>query len=267
MTKKKKETIDREQLIELIEHRLQDEADNLWDSPEFGGNPEAAKALTKARLSDPAHLDRILVARKYETKAVVDLFWEQIRFQSRVHPLHPSPTALKSGAWRLCGHDRHGHVLSNYKLEFWNPDEYHDDLEQAVTDYTKFVCYMIELMIESSHKQNRFSVIFDLNGFYYSMVTKNNIRMMIRKLIYVAQAQYPERLEKVYLINAPYGFSSAWSLLSVLLDAKTAAKIHFCSTDQLLTDIDPSVLSVEYGGNHPEYPLPSGNMEQDVYTS
>ena len=90
------------------------------------------------------------------------------------------------------------------------------------------------------------------------MALKENIRHMIYKLIYIAQAQYPERLEKVYLVNVPWGFESAYSLIKPLLDAKTASKVHFCSSnDDLLQDIDADTLSVAYGGNHDEYPIPS----------
>jgi len=100
------------------------------------------------------------------------------------------------------------------------------------------------------------SVIFDLSGFYMSMALKENIRHMIYQLIYVAQAQYPERLEKVYLVNVPWGFESAYSLIKPLLDAKTASKVRFCTNDMLLDDIDADTLSVAYGGNHDEYPIP-----------
>lgn len=103
----------------------------------------------------------------------------------------------------------------------------------------------------------KFVVIFDLVGFSASMVFKRNVRLMVRKLIYIAQAQYPERLHKCLLINAPYGFSTAWKLVRALLDEKTASKVHFVSTDSITDDFDPEVLSTEYGGQHDEYPVDS----------
>uniref|UniRef100_A0A7S1GMS8 CRAL-TRIO domain-containing protein n=1 Tax=Cyclophora tenuis TaxID=216820 RepID=A0A7S1GMS8_CYCTE len=97
-----------------------------------------------------------------------------------------------------------------------------------------------------------------------SMVTRTNIRLMIRKLIYVAQAQYPERLRKVFLVNAPYGFQTAWSMIKMLLDVRTAAKVIFATPAMITEAIDVEVLSETYGGNHPEYPIPSRSLQEEI---
>jgi hypothetical protein len=173
-----------------------------------------------------------------------------------------------AGAWRLCGYNEEGIVLSNYKLKYWKPGKLGnhkegssktEDLDDAVLEYTKYVVYMIELMIAEMKPvpiPQKFAILFDLEGFKPSLVFRKDVRLMIRKLIYVAQAQYPERLHKVYLLNAPFGFESAWRLIQPLLDEKTAAKIMFAKVDSLTKEIDASVLSKEYGGKCAEYPLP-----------
>jgi hypothetical protein len=126
---------------------------------------------------------------------------------------------------------------------------------------------MLELVISKmppnkKQQQQKFLLIFDLKGFSASWVFRRDVRLMIRKLLYIAQAQYPERLQNVLLVNAPRGFESAWRMVKPLLDEKTASKIAFVdgSKDKDVVEamIDPSVLSVEYGGTHPEYPLPDG---------
>jgi hypothetical protein len=116
----------------------------------------------------------------------------------------------------------------------------------------------------SKTKHDKSCLIWDLNGFYVSMAAKANVRAMVRKIIYVAQAQYPERVEKIYMINAPFGFSTAWSLVSVLLDQKTASKVVFCSKEDLMEDIDMETLSTAYGGLHPEYPIPSKAIQEEA---
>mmetsp|Transcript_26581 Transcript_26581/g.61845 ORF Transcript_26581/g.61845 Transcript_26581/m.61845 type:complete len:147 (+) Transcript_26581:201-641(+) len=129
---------------------------------------------------------------------------------------------------------------------------------------------MVELMIgrmmtnNNNNEKDQFMVLFDLTGFYYSMVTRTNIRLMIRKLIYVAQTQYPERLAKVLLVNAPFGFETAWSMIRILLDPKTASKVRFVSTPELLEDIDEHVLSVTYDGTHEEYPIPTQSLQDEI---
>lgn len=119
---------------------------------------------------------------------------------------------------------------------------------------------MIESMIANMKAPltpQKFVVLFDLKGFTPSLVFRKDVRLMIRKLIYVAQSQYPERLHQTLLVNAPFGFESAWRLIKPLLDEKTAAKIHFVNVESLTKEIDAEVLSKEYGGKREEYPLPS----------
>lgn len=263
-------SIGRTELVELVRQRIAD--DSFWDNEiQLEQDRPEAKRICVSMLEDEAQLDRLLIARKNDAQATVDLLFEQVRFRARYRPseIHPAtiPNALPSGAWRLCGHCKEGCVISNYKLEHWNPDLYGDagQIDEAVKEYTRYVCYMIELMIASMKPgYDRFAVIFDLNGFAFSMITKNNVRRMIKTLIYVAQAQYPERLQKVFLVNAPYGFETAWSLIRPLLDQKTASKIRFVSTDDLVNDIDSAVLSKTYGGLHEEYPVPSESIDKEA---
>lgn len=266
------ETIDVAELKDAIGTAIQEEG--FWETSNYidPTNKADAVEVCTAMLSDDAALERLLVARKHEKAATVSLFWEQVRFQARISPksIIPAdlPTSLPSGAWRLCGTTKSGHVLSNYKLALWDPDAYGDDLDQAVAEYTKYVCYMIELLNATSSsngsKHDKSCLIWDLNGFYMSMAAKANVRAMVRKIVYVAQAQYPERVEKIYMINAPFGFSTAWSLVSVLLDQKTASKVVFCTKEDLLEDIDVETLSTAYGGLHPEYPIPSKTIEEEA---
>lgn len=219
---------------------------------------EAKKLFNFTLESDPAALHRILIARDWDIDLSTELFFEQIIWRARWQPKNISsdqiPNSLPSGAWRLCGYAKDGVIISNYKLKFWDADTY------AVDEYVRYVGFMIELMISKIPPPpaiQKFMVIFDLQGFYPSIVFKSNVRMMIRKLIYVSQAQYPERLHKVLLVNAPYGFSAAWKLISPLLDKKTVSKIQFATVPQIANDVDLSVLPIEYYGTHDEYPLPS----------
>ena len=42
----------------------------------------------------------------------------------------------------------------------------------------------------------------------------------------ISQNYYPERLGKLYVINAPWGFSSIFAIVKKFLDPVTVAKIH-----------------------------------------
>jgi hypothetical protein len=126
-----------------------------------------------------------------------------------------------------------------------------DDLEGAVTEYTKDVLFMLEDMIgkmKQTPVPQKFIVLFDLRGFSVSLIFRKDVRLMIRKLIYIAHAQCPERLlHKALLVSARMGFESAWTLIRALLDEKTASKVSFVNQKSLQKEIDADVLSVEYG--------------------
>ena len=222
---------------------------------------EECERVMNDMLRDKSLLQRILKARKFQLEASTLLFFEQVRFRARYHPpeIQPIqiPNALPSGAWRLCGYSKEGCIMSNFKLEFWNPT-------YDVEEYTLYVLFMLEQMIQQMrpppHPQ-KFVLIFDLKGFTPSLVFQKKVRAMIVKLIYIAQAQYPERLGKCILVNPPFGFESAWKLIRSVLDGNTASKIRFCfKMSDLLEDVDASVLPVEYGGTCEEYSLPGSSL-------
>jgi len=273
MTKPDATTCSIAQLRESIARRINvDDEFEYWQETVGPDDAKEAIKVYQALLEDEAHLKRICVARKPDETLSTDLFFEQVRFRARYRPteIDPKtiPSALPSGAWRLCGYSRDGHIISNYKLSMWDPHAYADGKDAGVEEYVRYVLYMIELMIGSMKPgQEQFVVLFDLSGFSARWVFQSNVRAMIRKLIYVAQAQYPERLHKALLVNAPYGFETAWRLIKPLLDEKTAEKILFCHSNDITKDIAPEVLCVKYGGTHEEYPIPSRPLQEELKAS
>ena len=267
MTQSSKTTImNNAEFIQLVQQHVA--ANDVWTTELVAAN---VTHFYQKLLADEKQLERILIARKYNAEKSLDLFLDQVRFRTKVPTVLPSdiPNALPSGAWRMMGYAKDGSPISNYRLEHWNPHEWTGTLDETVVEYTKYVVYMIELMIASMKEDqlDKFTVLFDLQGFYFTMVTERNRNHMIRKLIYVAQTQYPERLERVLLVNAPYGFQTAWALINPLLDAKTASKIKFVSHAQLLDDIDKSVLAEDYGGTHATYAVPVTTIHEEAITS
>lgn len=67
----------------------------------------------------------------------------------------------------------------------------------------------------------------------------------------ICQDYYPERLGKMYIINAPWGFSSVFAIVKRLLDPVTVAKIHVLGSGyqkELLAQIPAENLPTEFGG-------------------
>lgn len=67
----------------------------------------------------------------------------------------------------------------------------------------------------------------------------------------VSQDHYPERLGHLYIINAPFGFSTVFSVVKGFLDPVTVQKIHVLGSGykkELLDQIPAENLPVQFGG-------------------
>ena len=67
----------------------------------------------------------------------------------------------------------------------------------------------------------------------------------------IGQDYYPESMGKFYIINAPYLFSTIWTVIKPWLDEVTVKKIQFMSTghkEVLLKQIPAENLPAEFGG-------------------
>lgn len=67
----------------------------------------------------------------------------------------------------------------------------------------------------------------------------------------ISQDHYPERLGKLYIINAPWGFSSAFSVVKSFLDPVTVSKIHVLGSgyqSELLAQVPKENLPKQFGG-------------------
>ncbi len=63
----------------------------------------------------------------------------------------------------------------------------------------------------------------------------------------IFQKHYPECLDRLYFVNAPWVFSTLWSFASAFIDVRTREKIRFCRSMGLI-DVSSDVLPEAYGG-------------------
>lgn len=67
----------------------------------------------------------------------------------------------------------------------------------------------------------------------------------------LSQNYYPERLGRLYLINAPWGFGTIWSVVKGWLDPVTVQKIHVLGSGyqkELLAQVPAENLPKQFGG-------------------
>lgn len=92
-------------------------------------------------------------------------------------------------------------------------------------------------------------IIFDMTG--TSMSVNPGALRIFKNVLAIDSNYYPERLERLFLINANWMFRGIWAMVSPWLDDATRKKIEILGTDykpRLLELIAPDQLPVEYGG-------------------
>lgn len=91
--------------------------------------------------------------------------------------------------------------------------------------------------------------IMDLKG--VGIGKASSVYGYIQKTSTISQNYYPERLGKLYVINAPWGFSAVWAFISRWLDPVTVAKIHILGSGyeaELAKQIPKENLPKQFGG-------------------
>jgi hypothetical protein len=92
--------------------------------------------------------------------------------------------------------------------------------------------------------------IMDLKGVGLSKVS--SVYSYLKQASALSQNYYPERLGRLYLINAPWGFSSVFSVVKGFLDPVTVQKIHVLGSgykDELLSQVPAENLPTIFGGS------------------
>lgn len=92
--------------------------------------------------------------------------------------------------------------------------------------------------------------ILDLKGVGIAKAT--SVYGYLQAVSAISQNYYPERLGKMYVINAPWGFSGVFSMVKKFLDPVTSAKIHVLGSGyktELLAQIPAENLPKDFGGS------------------
>lgn len=123
-------------------------------------------------------------------------------------------------------------------------------LKRLVSEYEKFLrdrlpasSKMMGHLVETS------CTILDLNNAGISTFYK--VKDYVRAASAIGQNNYPEVMGHMFIINAPYLFSTVWSLIKPWLDEATVRKIHILGKNykpELLQYIPAENLPADLGG-------------------
>jgi hypothetical protein len=124
-------------------------------------------------------------------------------------------------------------------------------LQNLVTEYEKMADPRLPACSRKAGKLLETScTVMDLKGVGVTSIP--SVYGYVRQASEISQNYYPERLGKLYIINAPWGFSSVFSVVKGFLDPVTVNKIHVLGSGyqkELLAQVPAENLPAEFGGS------------------
>lgn len=115
---------------------------------------------------------------------------------------------------------------------------------------------MHEQSVKTGYNIETFVVVVDAAGWGMHLATSDAFTF-IKGMATIDSDHYPERLGRLFVINAPYALSFAWKIVSAFLDDVTKAKISIHSSrsewlPKLLEVMDIDNIPQQYGGEAPD---------------
>ena len=138
---------------------------------------------------------------------------------------------------------------------------------EYVTNFTQILCNRVQndgIIIDKSTN------IVDLSG--VGLRKFWNLRSLLQTASSMATAHYPETVERIFVVGAPYFFPTIWSLVTRWFDPATTKKIFVLSaseTMEKLTEfIAPENLPKRFGGmldwTFPMCPIPDAETKEII---
>jgi len=129
-------------------------------------------------------------------------------------------------------------------------------IPQVIRGHIRQQEFMYKLYEKNSHEEGRLVetgiTILDLEGASVFTHLNGYARQFFGDMASVGQNYYPERMGKMFVVNAPRAFPMAWNFIKGFLDVNTQNKIEvlpFAQTKAKMAEmIDLKYLPKQYGG-------------------
>ncbi|QPG74785.1 cytosolic factor, phosphatidylinositol/phosphatidylcholine transfer protein [Brettanomyces nanus] len=183
--------------------------------------------------------------REFGTNTILDDFkYVEKPKVARFYPQYYHKTD-KDG--RPCYYEELGAVNIPEMYKITNQDRM---LKNLVFEYESFAKHRLTACSRQAHFLVETScTVLDLKGISVSSIYQ--VIGYVRAASNVGQNFYPERMGRFYLINAPFGFPTAFRIFKPFLDPVTISKISILGSDyqaELLKQIPAENLPSKFGG-------------------
>jgi len=163
---------------------------------------------------------------------------------------------LSTGKMIVRGYDKEKRALFNYFPRLKNSE--HE------VNFLRIHYYMVERAIActeraSNGSQEKVIVLVDYGG--YKGAIHDPPLKLTKKMVFYLRDHYPERMHRVYLINAPVLFRAFWTLLKPFLDPVTKKKFRFVTGDKERAAFFSDKISADQAM---PFTLPDGKMTSPI---
>jgi hypothetical protein len=216
------------------------------------------------RYKETLDLLRFIRAREFKIPAAVAMYKTMLKWREDncVNNILDDPDPLEDMFQSFCGHRNHGYSYEGHPVYYERTGlvRVGDMLKHCKSDddiVRRHVRFMEHAMrrAQFSSMENRRNVekIIMIHDLAHLKFTVETVGVKIfQKTVTVDQQMYPERLHKVFIINAPLSFRGVWAVVKPFIDPKTAQKIKILGADfqaSMLKQIPLSQLPEMYGGD------------------
>jgi len=240
-----------EQQIALDDFRFSlKEYDNMLESTkedEAKYDPFIRSEIAKI-LQDDMALLRLLRARKFEPKHALTLMLQVINWRVDTEPDKILEETVREFIQKqlleVTGFDKRGRPVGIIRVR--RHDKYNRNLDKMQL----FCVYIVEKCINEKlpNTIDNITVIFDLRDFGWS----NCDYELVKFIITLFEKYYPERLGICLVVNAPWIFSTVWTVVKPWLDPRTAQKVHILyEHDELLQYVEDEQITYEIKSTDP----------------
>uniref|UniRef100_A0A7S3V239 CRAL-TRIO domain-containing protein n=1 Tax=Aplanochytrium stocchinoi TaxID=215587 RepID=A0A7S3V239_9STRA len=218
---------------------------------------EIEQKIGSFTLSD-ATLLRFLQQRLFNVEKAEKLLDKHLDWRDKYMPstltVSDIEAPLKSGIVRRAGLSKERTPIVFIDVENFHPKKLYSDHDDFVKLCAFFFEYNIRLLQPGVYHG---VIIFDLKGYSYKEHGNKLSLFLVQILIQIVQEQYPQRMRKIYITNAPYLFNMLWNIIKVWMEKDLKEKIVIVKNMETLKElIDEDVLEERFGGRRSEpYPI------------
>ncbi|KAF9556983.1 hypothetical protein EC968_007863 [Mortierella alpina] len=217
----------------------------LWDNI-MGDHPDAlVLRFVRARKWNVVNAFNMMI-KAFKWRLDEDIAAVKYSTDKQLNEMYPKFfEQLDSGKFYIHGTDFENRVVAYLNVRLHRPKDQPDETLQKLTVY---VMECARVLLE--HPVETVCLVFDLTGFSLSNVDFT----MLRYLITVFEAYYPESLGRIIIHGAPFVFWGVWKVIEPWLDPVVAAKVRFTRSDNdLLEHIPAKHLPDRYKGGLDKY--------------